>query len=94
VCECGSRAFYLLRITKITELALAGQHASSVNEAIAAAIARKELPPMESGAMCYMLSKQGYGGDSTPLASPPHVFLFGHRPRNLGANLPGSPSLV
>src|SRR5580700_3956053 len=50
---------YLLRITKITELALAGHTLAQVNEASAAAIAKKELPPMESGAMCYMMGKEG-----------------------------------
>jgi hypothetical protein len=29
-------------------------------QAIAAAIDKKELPTMEPGAMCYMLSRQGY----------------------------------
>src|ERR1700692_4740245 len=57
---------YLLRITKITELALAGHTLAQVNEAIAAAIAKKELPPMEPGAMCYMMSKEGYGGATLP----------------------------
>ena len=35
---------YLLRITRITDLALAGRTLAQVNEAIAAAIAKKELP--------------------------------------------------
>ena len=75
---------------RITELALAGRTLAQVNEAIAAAVAKKELPPMEPGAMCYMMSKQGYGGDSPPtLAFPPHVFLFGYRPRNLGSESAG-----
>src|SRR5262244_4679110 len=39
---------YLLRITKITDLGLAGRTPAQVNEAMAAAVARKELPPMES----------------------------------------------
>jgi hypothetical protein len=29
-------------------------------EAVAAAIDKEELLPMEAGAICYMLSKQGY----------------------------------
>src|SRR5208337_3345802 len=52
---------YLLRVTKETEWGLAGRTPALMNEAIPAAIARKELPPMEPGAMCYMMSKQGYG---------------------------------
>ncbi len=83
---------YLLRINKITELALAGQTLAQVNEAMAAAMAKKELPPMESGAMCYMMSKQGYGGDTTP-HWPSHLMFFYSDvdPAIWGANLPGSP---
>lgn len=83
---------YLLRITKITELALAGRTPAQVNEAIAAAIEKKELPPMESGAMCYMMSKEGYGGDVVP-HWPPHLMFFysDTDPAIWGANLPGSP---
>src|SRR5246500_320348 len=66
---------YLLRVTKITELALAGHTLAQINEAIAAAIAKKELPPMEPGAMCYMMSKEGYGGDSVP-PWPSHLMFF------------------
>ncbi|MGA7078082.1 MAG: hypothetical protein WBQ43_10580 [Terriglobales bacterium] len=83
---------YLLRVTRIAELALAGRTLAQVNEAIAAAIAKKELPPMESGAMCYMMGKQGYGGDSAP-HWPSHLMFF-YTDADLagwGANLPGSP---
>jgi hypothetical protein len=83
---------YLLWITKITELGLAGDTPAQVNEAMAAAIAKKELPPMKSGAMCYMMSKQGYGGDTAP-HWPSHLMFFYSNtdPAIWGANLPGSP---
>lgn len=83
---------YLLRITKITELALAGRTPAQVEATVAAALARKELPPMEPGAMGYMLSKQGNGGDVIP-HWPPHVMFFFSDvdPASWGANLPGSP---
>jgi hypothetical protein len=83
---------YLLRITKIAELALAGHTLAQVNGAIAAAIAKKELPAMESGAMCYMMGKQGFGGDSAP-HWPSHLMFFysDTDPASWGANLPGSP---
>jgi hypothetical protein len=83
---------YLVRMTKETEWGLAGRTQAQMTESITAAIARKELPPMESGAMCYMLSKQGYGGDSAP-HWPPHLMFF-YSDTGLaiwGANLPGSP---
>src|ERR1700722_12962851 len=66
---------YLLRLTKETEWGLAGLTPAQMTESITAAIAKKELAAMESGAMCYMLSKQGYGGDSTP-HWPPHLMFF------------------
>src|SRR5580658_6820111 len=83
---------YLLHFTKETEWGLAGRTQAQMTESITAAIAKKDLPAMESGAMCYMLSKQGYGGDSTP-HWPPHLMFFysDTNPAIWGANLPGSP---
>ena len=85
----------LLLITKITDLALAGRTLAQVNEDIAAALAKKELPPMEPGAMCYMMGKPGYGGDSAP-HWPPHLMFFysDTDPAIWGANLPGSPVIA
>jgi hypothetical protein len=83
---------YLLRLTKETEWGLAGRTPAQMNEAVSAAVARKELPPMEPGAMCYMMSKEGYGGDSSP-HWPSHLMFF-YTDADLaswGANLPGSP---
>jgi len=83
---------YLQAISKITELALAGRNLAQVNETIAAALNRKDLPPMESGSMCYMMGKQGYGGDVAP-HWPPHLMFFysDTDPAIWGANLAGSP---
>jgi hypothetical protein len=83
---------YLLRVTKETEWGLAGRTPAQMTESIKAAIAKKESPAMEPGAMCYMLSKQGYGGDSSP-HWPPHLMFFysDTDPGIWGANLPGSP---
>ena len=83
---------YLVRLTKETEWGLAGRTPAQMTESITAAIAKKEQPAMESGAMCYMLSKQGYGGDSSP-HWPPHLMFFysDTDPAIWGANLPGSP---
>jgi hypothetical protein len=83
---------YLLRVTKETGWILAGQTKAQLTETIAAAIEKKELPPMETGAMCYMMSRQGYGGDSAP-HWPSHLMFFYSEtdPAIWGANLPGSP---
>jgi hypothetical protein len=86
---------YLVRVKKIAELALAGQTLAQVNEVTVAALARKELPAMEPGAMCYMMGKQGYGGASAP-HWPPHLMFFysDTDPAIWGANLPGSPVIA
>jgi hypothetical protein len=83
---------YLLRLAKETEWGLAGRTPAQMTESITAAIAKKELPAMESGAMCYMLSKEGYGGDNSP-HWPPHLMFFysDTDPAIWGANLAGSP---
>jgi hypothetical protein len=85
---------YLLRFTKITELILAGHTKAQMEEAIAAAVEKKEFPPMEPGAMCYMMGKQGYGGHTAP-HWPPHLMFFysDTDPAIWGANLTGSPVL-
>jgi len=83
---------YLLRITKETEWGLAGRTPAQMTESITAALAKKELPAMEPGAMCYMMGKQGYGGDVAP-HWPAHLMFFysDTDPAIWGANLPGSP---
>ncbi len=85
----------LLRNLKRTELILAGRTQAQTDEAIFAAVAKKELPAMEPGAMCYMMSKQGYGGDSIP-HWPSHLMFFYSEtdPATWGANLPGSPVMA
>jgi hypothetical protein len=45
---------------KKTELVLATQSKAQMFEVIEAAFDKKELPTPESGAMCYMMSEQGY----------------------------------
>jgi len=85
----------LRRNLKRTDLILAGRTKAQVDEAIVAAVDKKELPPMEPGAMCYMMSKQGYGGD-TVAHWPSHLMFFYSQtdPATWGAGLPGSPVLA
>ena len=86
---------YLVRLTKETEWGLAGRTPAQMNEAIKAALARKELPPTEPGAMCYMMGKEGYGGESKP-HWPSHLMFFytDVDPAIWGANQPGSPIIA
>ena len=86
---------YLLRMTKETEWGLAGRTQTQMTESITAALAKRELPPMEPGSMCYMLSKLGYGGDSAPHWPPHLMFFFSDTDAAIwGANLPGSPVIA
>ncbi|HEY6375156.1 MAG TPA: hypothetical protein VIX90_06485 [Edaphobacter sp.] len=83
---------YVPRTIKKTELILAGRTKAQMMEAIVAGIATKELPPMEPGAMCYMLSKQGYLSDLAGHWHPHLMFFFSHTaPAAWGADRPGSP---
>ena len=82
----------LLRNIKRTGLILAGRTKDQVDEAIVAAVDKKELPAVEPGAMCYMMSKQGYGGDTVEHWPSHLMFYFSQTdPAIWGANLPGSP---
>lgn len=66
---------YLPRTIKKTEWVLAGRSREQMAEALKTAIAKKELPAPEPGAMCYMLSKQGYLGDEVGHWYP-HLMFF------------------
>ena len=96
ICYNAAAARSLLpRNIKRTSLALTGRTQAQVDEAIVAAVDKKELPAMEPGAMCYMMSKQGNGGDSVEHWPPHLMFYFSQTdPAIWGANLPGSPILA
>ena len=83
---------YLARTIKKTELVLAGRSKAQVFEAIAAAVAKKELPALETGAMGYMLSKQGYLSDRDGHWHPHLMFFVPQTDAAAwGADLSGSP---
>ena len=86
---------YLPRIMRKTDLILAGRTKAQMMEAIVAGIDKKELPAMESGAMCYMLSKRGYLSDRDGHWHPHFMFFFSQAdPAAWGADLPGSPIIA
>jgi hypothetical protein len=87
----ATRSFLPLLIRR-TELILAGRSKDQMFAAIEAAIDKKELPAPESGAMCYMMSKQGYLSDRDGHWHPHLMFFYsGTDPAAWGAGLPGSP---
>ena len=86
---------YLPLTIKKTELVLAGQSKAEMFDSIKAAFDKKELPTLEPGAMCYMLSRQGYLNDSVGHWHP-HLMFFVPQTDAVtwGADLPGSPILA
>ena len=86
---------YLPIILKKTDLILAGRSKAQMAEDINAAFEKKELPAPESGAMCYMMSKQGYLSDRDGHWHP-HLMFFTPltEPAAWGADLSGSPILA
>ena len=85
---------YLPITIKKTELVLAARSKAQMFEDIKSAFDKKELPTLESGAMCHMMSKQGYLSDRDGHWHP-HVMFFVPLtdPAVWGAGLPGSPVL-
>jgi hypothetical protein len=86
---------YLPRTIKKTDLVLAGHTKAQMIEIMAAAIDKRELPAMESGAMCYMLSKQTYDVHLSDHGGRwhPHLMFFVSQtdPAAWGAGMAGSP---
>lgn len=78
-----------------TKLVLAGKSKTEIAKALRAAIEAKELPALEPNAMCYMMSKQQYLGDSG-LHWHPHMMWYvpGDSAQSWEANLVGVPALA
>jgi hypothetical protein len=78
-----------------TDLVIAGKSKSEMSAAIKDGIDKHALPPLEAGAVTYMMSKQQYLNDNAHNWMPHLMFYF---PRaeaaNWGANLPGSPLIL
>jgi hypothetical protein len=87
----AARTYLPITISR-TQLALAGKSESQVRDAINSAFERRELPTLEAGSMCYMLSKQGYLGDQAGHFHP-HLMFWAERtqPESWGVGAPGSP---
>ena len=83
---------FLPRVVKRTTLVLAGKTKEQLASDMKAAFDSKEIPALETGAMAYMLSKEGYLNDRAGHWHP-HVMVFIPQtdPAGWGANLPGSP---
>jgi hypothetical protein len=90
----AARTFAQIFLMK-TKLVLAGKSKTEIAAATAAALDKRELPALEPGAMCYMMSKQQYLNDRG-MSWHPHlmVFVSGDAARSWGADLPSSPVMA
>jgi len=86
---------YLPSILLKAKLVLAGKSTTEIAQAVASAYDRAELPTLEPGAMCYMMSRQQYLSDAGK-SWQPHMmwFVSGDAAKTWGANLPGSPVIA
>jgi hypothetical protein len=96
ICYNQAAARSVLNYTvRRTKLALAGHSREEILEEVRGALARQELPAPEPGAMSFMMSKDGYLGDTQ---GHWHSHLMFHVPKaapaTWGANLPGSPVVI
>jgi hypothetical protein len=79
-----------------TALVLAGQHdKTALDAAIKADMAKHALPPLESGALTYMMSKQQFLNDDAH-AWVPHLMFYFPRAEGTtwGADLDGAPPML
>jgi len=90
----GAKTFLPIFLMK-TKLVLAGKSKPEVVAAIASALDKKELPTLEPGAICYMMSKQQYLNDRGK-SWHPHLMFFvsGDAAKSWVADLPGSPVIA
>jgi hypothetical protein len=90
----AARTFARIFLMK-TKLVLEGKSKAATVAATASALDQKELPALEPGAMCYMMSKQQYLNDQGA-SWHPHLMFFvsGDAAKSWGADLPGSPIMA
>lgn len=80
---------------KRTDMILAGLSKDTIVDRLKLMVAKKEIPALEPGAMCYMMSREANLGDTTGHWHP-HLMFYGPRSvaADWGADLPGSPVML
>lgn len=92
--RAAARSFLPIYLMK-TKLVLAGKSKADIVTATASAFGKKELPRLEPGAMCYMLSKQQYLNDRGKNWHPHLMFIVsGDVAKSWGADMEGSPVIA
>jgi hypothetical protein len=88
------RSFAPIYLMK-TRLVLQGKSKAEIAQAIAAALDKKELSPLEPGAMAYMMSKQQYLNDRDEVWHSHAMFFYpGDMTKSWAADDPNSPVMV
>jgi hypothetical protein len=90
----AARTFLPIFLMK-TKLVLTGKSKADIVAMTASALDKKELPALEPGAMCYMMSKQQYLGDRDR-SWHPHIMFFvsGDAAKSWGADAEDSPLIA
>ena len=90
----AARTFAPIFLMK-TKLVLEEKSKAEILAATSSALEKKELPALEPGAMCYMMSKQQYLNDRG-MSWHPHVMVFvtGDAAKSWGADQPDSPIIA
>ena len=86
---------YLKLAVKKTEMALSGLSKAQMKQGLSAAFDEKKLPPLEPGAMAYMMSRDGYLNDDAGHWRPHLMILVPPTDSTVwGAGVPGSPVML
>jgi hypothetical protein len=94
ICFNPQAARSILPITyKRTELVLRGLSKEQIRQAMETAVAAKQWPPLEPGAMSYMMSKRGYLNDQAGHWMP-HLMFYTATDVDWGADQDGSPVML
>jgi hypothetical protein len=96
ICFNAAAASTFLQIYLMkTKLVLAGKSEAEIVATTASAMDKKELPPLEPGAMCYMMSKQQFLSDRDK-SWHPHVMFYvaGDAAKSWGADKDDSPLIA
>lgn len=101
ICYNPQAARTILPITYMrTRLALAGKSKAEIKDSMKTEVERKELPALEPGAMCYMMSKQAYltdkGITQNGAHNMAHMMFYTPQinPADWGANMHNSPIVI
>ena len=92
--NAAAAKYFIPLMREKTKLVLAGKSLTEIATGIRAALASGEIPALEPGGMCFMMSRTGYLNDGAGHWHP-HLMFFSHEDAAVwGANLPGSPVLA